>query len=337
MSTKISFYSVRKRGITPELSLIKYHLDQSIGDAVFHYFTLNEVKNDAATVVARRARTEYSKSVDTVISMDASVPRSFPDTVGNRIQLLDLYEYLFQSYLEKESCKTKKKQAFMGMSHIVTGSPFGSRTLKACYELQNDVTIIEQPLPIAQYMARGETRQEDRQWIEDQFPQAKGKKIIGMFFTSIDDEIRDSLEHCDITGFLNNLGDDWFVITDSLYFAGITNEKAAEASKKIGIIVYKRNSYRVLNTCDLLITDYSLYATIIAGRKIPVICLNIDDNDFYKYMKKEFPELCINKVSELCDLKPERVPYSQEQERFYREFYYESEQDTLEMISDLVK
>lgn len=338
--TNISFISCRKRAITLDLKLVKNYLAQNISEIEFSYFTKSEnTLNPMTNQGIRKARLDFCQDLDNIICIDASLSGTIPPPApGIKRLLISIpFDYQFQEFLAHTvNSSLPRKKTFKNFTHILTGSPFGSDLLKRSYEINKIQVIDNICLPLSWDIVQKKNEQSKKRKFEFYYPCIKNKKIFSIITVGEKEDIANSFQKFNLEKFLNYLGDSWFVFTNSKNLLNSAIQLSSEYNHSFGYIDSLLPALELLYFSDVLITNYSKYATCFAIKRKPVYYLKCADNMFGTYIHEYYPNLYLDTLDCLFE-----IPLENEQgnniifSRFSDEFSYPALKDPFEVICNL--
>lgn len=329
---KISFSSVRNRGITPDLRLVQKYLAKNIENVEFSYLIGQEAsKNEMVKEGFTQAKKQYSEKADNVVCVDASVVSKTYES-GKRILIAVPYDYQFNAINKANKGKYKKTNTFKGFSHIIVGSPFGKEVFEKCYNIPN-ATIIENAIcPMAWDIKDEEKIKEKRNKWESYIPFMKGKKILSILTVGAVEEDEEYFDGFDWQEFLDEVDDDWFVVTNN---EELINKAVVLDPKYNSKLIYVNKALdirEVLYFTDSLITNSGMYSSYLAVKQKPIYVMKYKNNGFEKYVKNKFGQLYFEN---LVDLKNTFRTKNEEHKKFYEHFSYNTSDNPNEVISKI--
>ena len=338
---KISFVSTRKRNFNIDLRLIKDYLMTTLPQTSFDYFLSSTATDNIYTNrKIEDARRDFCTQATHIICMDPSIPIKLPSASEKQIRILLSipYEYQFDSFLDyKAHPKKKKKKTFIRCTHIIPGSPFGSRLLKNFYEWEDNVTFLDGIcLPTAWDLLQEEHKLASFEKLSRSFPAMEGKKILAIILPGQTDDIhKNPFKEFPLHKLLDAIKDDWFLITNSCDLLEIAHQLSFEYKDSFGYVETKEFTDLLLYTADMLITNNSRYASIFSITKKPIYYLNYLKKFFGNYIKQYYPSMYLETINELLHIDFSKSELSEEQEKFCQEFSFNSTENPFELIKEL--
>ena len=338
---KISFVSTRKRNFNIDLHLIKDYLMDTLPQVSFDYFLNSTATDNIYTNRAmENARRTFCNEATHILCMDPSIPIKLSSASENQVRMLLSvpYEYQFDSFLDyKAHPKKKKKQTFIRCTHIIPGSPFGSRLLKNFYEWEDGVTFLDDIcLPTAWDLLQKDRKSAAFEKLIHSFPGIEGKKILAVILPGQTDDIHENpFEEFPLHKLLDAIKDDWFLITNSSDLLETAYQLPFEYKDSFGYVETKESTDLLLYNADMLITNNSRYASIFSITKKPIYYLNYLKKFFGTYMQQYYPAMYLETIHELLHIDFNNSELSEEQEKFCQEFSYAPTKNPLETIKGL--
>ncbi len=339
VSNTVSFYSVRNRGITPEIHLIKRYLYNHIDDIDFRFFIRSEVNaNEKITQMARRSREIFTRDTQHAICIDESFPRNFPEGDYVRLYIAEPFDHLFNNYLSKDK-SLHKRNALDACTHVMAGSPLLSRLVKKNYHFDGQQIIDDAYLPLTWNIIHNPRKEDIRKKLEYYYPEMEGKKILTLLVISNPEigGIEDRFDGDSMKKVLDSIDDDWFVLYNSLEMSLIFRNLPGEYMKKIGFTGSYLNDNDLLGVTDFLITNNGRYAVNYAGLRKPVYCLDINNMGFCDYMRIHHPGLYLKDPDEITLLDISSRDLNETEKSFYNEACIESNGSPFERILGLLR
>lgn len=333
----ITFFSVRGRGMNADLSVVKDGLQELNPDITFQYYLKSEVStNDIITKKYREARRQFTSNVHDAICMDGSYPLKFFNNhkEDKRIAILSIYDYLFQAYEEHEKGETKtKRKAFSSCTHIIPGSPFALKVLNTAYDLKDAKIIDDIPLPISWSIADQNKQKEIRNKMNKQFPGLEGKKVLALLVAGEKkDEEENPFSDFRLKDLVELIRDNYYVITNSHDIMECAEQLSFQDSHSFGIINKRCPATEVLYIADILVTNHCCFGTKMAAVKKPVYYVDYYENAFGRYMKRNYPGMCLGHINNILDIDFGQVKLTEDQAVFCEEFSYSVERNPIQEI-----
>lgn len=335
----LSFYSVRKRGVTMDIQLIKDYLEQTDEDIAFRFFTKNEInENPKITQMIRLSKKEFSKTTGHALCIDESMPKDLPGKEPGvcRLYLAQPFDFLFKNYLSKES-KQHNKMTFSACTHIFTGVPLVNKLVCKNYNTDHLTVIEDVCLPKTWDILHGQKRDQIRKYMEYYFPQMKNKKIVSVLLTGTkrNEEGELIFPGESLKKLADLMDDDVFILYNALDIARSLEEVSGDYKDRLGFTGCYLTDSQIVYITDLLITNTANHAVDFAGTGKPVYCYSLKDNGFTTYMRENYPGLCLESLEELGD--KDLFHYDQDPDyiHFYRDTTSLSGRNPFEVIGSL--
>lgn len=337
----ISFLSTRGRAMNIDLKLIQDYLALNLSDVTFEYYLKNTAtKVPAANKQLEEARLSFCNNTRNIICMDPSIPVKLSPALPEERRLLTLvpYDYLFNEYLKfTEDPELAHKKTFFRCTHVLSGSPFFSNFLKNFYEFENATFLDDICLPLAWDITSKESKENVRNNLEYLYPEAKGKKILTILTVNqtAPEEMTELFSDLDLKKFLNEIGDNWFLLTNNINLLEMSGKLPFSYSKCFGYIKGVFGFDNLLYFSDMLVTNSSKHACTFASENKPVYYLNYGKKHFGRYMKQYYPDLYLETAGELMTLDYDQTELSEEESRFCQEFAYNTTQNPFSSLKNL--
>ncbi len=340
-SVDITFLSSRKRGISPDLRLVKRYLHENVDQINFRYFVNSELSpNYMVKRGIKQQKESFLQSSSHIICVDASLPgvRALEGREGKRVLLAIPFDYQFKNFClwEEKSEKTLLK-TFQGFTHILAPTPFTAQVMKNIYQLDGIQLMEGANAPYAWYINQPEIQSEAKKQIVRYYNGIENKKILSILTAGeIDKEKQESLCEFDLKKFLDSLGRDWFVFTNSKYILEQASALQSSYSDSVGFVDHVLPDRELLCISDVLVTNNSTYAGYFASRMKPVFCLEYSGKYFEKYMEIQYPALHLNSLEELLGKVDGQGELSRTHQEFQDQFSYKQSNNPSEVIRELV-
>lgn len=332
--TTISFLSTRGRAMNIDLKLIQEHLASVFPDVSFDYYLKNTAtKVPAANQQLEKARLSFCNNAKNIICMDPSIPVRLSAASPEEKRLLTLvpYDYLFNEYLKfTENPELAHKKTFLRCTHVLPGSPFFSNLLKNFYEFENVVFLDDVCLPLAWDITSEKSKKQIKNEFEHLYPEAKSKKIVTILTVNqtAPKEMQALFSNLDIKKFLDQIGDNCFLITNNINLVEKADRLSSSYAKCFGYMKGVFGFDKLLYFSDMLITNSSKHACTFASAKKPVYYLNYGNKHFGRYMKQFYPDLYLETAGELTAIDYNRNELSDSETRFCQEFAYSTDKNS---------
>lgn len=338
MKTKdIAFISTRNRGLTPDLRIVKDYLAENIEDAAFSYLTVNEnIKNPLVKKGIVDTKKNYCKNIKNAIAVDGSLPGKLEKEAaeGSRILIAAPYDYQFKAMTAVG--KDKKKKTFYNFSHVLPGSPFGKELFEKCYNISNSEIMDGICNPFAWDLNQDAQIVEKRKRFIEYFPEMEGKKVVSILLNGEPErEDYNPFADFDWVKFFEKIKGEWFVFTNNMSVIENLVRLDYDHKEAFGYVNKMLDAREVLYFSDCVFTNSGLYASYFSSKKKPVYCLKYSDTGFEKYMKKNYPELYVEKLGDIYNMDIDK--YSEENEKFTNMFSYDVSKNPNEEILKVLK
>ena len=335
----LSFYSVRKRGVTMDVQLVKDYLDQTMDDLEFRFFTKNEInENPKITQMIRLSRKDFSKRTGHALCIDESVPRSFPLKDPNfcRLYLAEPFDFLFKNYLSKEA-KHHNKKTFSACTHIFAGVPLIRKIVDSNYDTDGLTVIDNVCLPKTWDILHSRRRDQIRKNMEYYFPQMKEKKILSVLLTGKQRNPEGDILFPgeSLKSLADKLDEDVFILYNSLDISRTLHGLSGEYRDRMGYMGCYMTDSQLVYITDILVTNTGNHAVDFAGTGKPVYCYNLKENGFSSYMKEYQPGLYLDSLDLLGDIDFSHLDEDPAQVQFHKETVSRSGKNPFEVIGSL--
>ncbi len=339
--TEISFLSSRGRGLSNDLALVKdYLVAQESDEIMFRYYLNNEMhKNPLAAHGYRRAKKDFSEGMTNVLCMDASLTAKINNMAeeGQRILLAVPYDYQFKNmYLMEEKDKKFHLNTFARFSHIIAGSPFTAELLKRAYRMEDKEIIENVSLPFAYDICSPKRREAISGKIYAYFPQARAKKVLSVIVYGDEEAKRKDWESLDVKRWIKELGDDWFLFTNSELLMENAFSMSNRYKENFGYINKILPVPDLLYVSDVLVTNNGRLASVFSIQNKPVFACHYNKNYFEKYMSLKYPEMYFDDAAEMSSYKFETGERNEAQKEFCRNMSYGTEADPFHKVTDIL-
>lgn len=324
----ISFLSTRGRKMNIDLKIVQDYLASVLPDITFEYYFKNTAtKVPAVNQQLEKARLSFCETAKNLLCMDASIPIRIAPAAPEERRLLTLapYDYLFKEYLNYiKNPESEHKKTFIRCTHVIPGAPFFSRFLKDFYVFENTVILDDLCLPFSWDITQESQKTQFRNTFEYFYPQAKGKKILSVITVNqkATDEMDDLFCDFDLTKLLDQLKNEWFLITNNVNLLEMAASLSFRYADYFGYMKDRFNVNNLLYFSDILVTNSSKHACAFASAKKPVYYLNYGSKYFGTYIKQFYPALYLNTAGELMKINYEKPLLSEEQQKFCQDFSY---------------
>lgn len=326
MSKKnLTFLSTRGRGLGIDLALLKSYLSkQHTGAFEYRFYLNNEMnKNPLAAHGYRRAKKEFCKGLTNALCLDASLASNMKNSLldGTRVMLSVPYDYQFKNMLSLEKGKEMNLNTFAAFDCIFAGSPFSERLLKNAYRKHENQKIMPVTLPFVWELLQEEKRQEIANKIYYYFPEAKGKKIVSILVYGDEEKKRKDWERFSIKQLIKNLGEDFFVFTNSEILMENSFSLSSEYRSSFGYINRILPVQDILFVTDMLVTNNGRFAASFSCLEKPIWACSYNRNAFEKYMEFVYPNMYFNSPEKMLQNLKEK-PLTTEQKKFCSDMVY---------------
>ena len=163
-----------------------------------------------------------------------------------------------------------------------------------------------------------ESKENVRNNLEYLYPEAKGKKILTILTVNqtAPEEMTELFSDLDLKKFLNEIGDNWFLLTNNINLLEMSGKLPFSYSKCFGYMKGVFGFDNLLYFSDMLVTNSSKHACTFASENKPVYYLNYGKKHFGRYMKQYYPDLYLETAGELLTLDYDQTELSEEESRF---------------------
>lgn len=337
---EITFLSSYGRGLSNDLALVKdYIVAQSSDEFMFRYYLNNEKhQNPLVAHGYRRAKKDFSNGMTNVLCIDASLTPQINNMApeGQRILLAVPYDYQFKNmYLMEKKGRKFNLNTFARFTHIIPGSPFTADLLKRAYRMEGKEIIDHVSLPLACDICSAERQKEVAESIFYYFPQARGKKILSVIVYGSEEMKRKDWESLDVKQWIKELGDEWFLFTNSELLMENTFSMGNHYKEKFGYINKILPVPDLLYVSDVLVTNNGRLASAFSILEKPVYACGYNKNYFERYMSLIYPEMYFRNAAEMCAHPFMTEEQTETQKRFSKNMSYGPESDPCQKAADL--
>lgn len=339
--TEITFLSSRGRGLSNDLALVKEYLAKcQKEDVMFRYYLNNERhKNPLAAHGYRRAKKDFLAETTNILCVDASLSTKISNfsPEGKRILYGVPYDYQFKNmYLMEEKGKDFNLNTFARFTHIIPGSPFTADLLKRAYRLEDKEIIEGVSLPFAYDTCQPEKRKMISELVTYYFPQAKDKKILSVIVYGDEETKRKDWESVDVKQWVKNLGEDWFVFTNSEILMENAFSMGNHYKESFGYVNRMLPVPDLLYVTDVLVTNNGRLASVFAIQDKPVYACQYSKNYFEKYMSAKYPEMYFANANRMCEEKYKSASCNQAQASFNKMMSYGIEDNVFSKTEEIL-
>ncbi len=287
--TEITFLSSRGRGLSNDLALLKDYLAKQSGEDVkLRYYLNNERhKNPLAAHGYRRAKKDFMEGMTNVVCVDASLSTKINNLApeGSRILLGVPYDYQFKNmFLMESKGKEFNLNTFARFTHIIPGSPFTADLLKRAYRLEDKEIIEGVSLPFAYDIGDAKRRENVSELIYYYFPHARDKKILSVIVYGDEEMKRKDWETIDVKQWMKELGEEWFVFTNSEILMENAFSMGNQYKKSFGYVNRILPVPDLLYATDVLVTNNGRLASAFSILEKPLYVCRYNKNYFEKYV-----------------------------------------------------
>lgn len=339
--TEITFLSSFGRGLNNDLALVKdYIVTQTSDEVMLRYYLNNEKhKNPLVAHGYRRAKKDFCDGMTNVLCTDASLTSKISNMApeGQRILFAVPYDYQFKNMVLMEEKNRKfHLNTFARFTHIIPGSPFTADLLKRAYSIEDKELIEGVSLPLACDLCSVERQKEVAEHIFYYFPQARGKKILSVIVYGDMEMKRKDWESLDVKQWIKDLGDDWFLFTNSELLMNNTFSMGNHYKEKFGYINKMLPVPDLLYISDVLVTNNGRLASVFSILDKPVYACHYNKNYFEKYMSLKYPDMYFGNAAAMCEHPFKAEGQTETQKKFSRNMSYGSEADPCQKAADLL-
>ena len=339
--TEITFLSSRGRGLSNDLALVKEYLAKQSGkDVKFRYYLNNERhKNPLAAHGYRRAKKDFMEGITNVLCVDASLSTNINNLApeGSRILYGVPYDYQFKNmFLMEEKGKEFNLNTFARFTHIIPGSPFTADLLKKAYWLEDKEIIEGVSLPFAYDVGDAKRREAVSELFYYYFPQARGKKILSVIVYGDVEAKRKDWEAIDVKQWVKDLGEEWFVFTNSDILMENAFSMGNHYKDSFGYVNRILPVPDLLYVSDVLVTNNGRLASVFAIQEKPVYVCRYNKNYFETYVSLQYPEMYFENAENMCETKYYSNECSKVQSLFNQRMSYGNKENVYHKTAELV-
>ena len=300
----ISFLNSRNRGFHPELAAIKSGLLETAQDLEFRYFLkADQTKNPLVNQGVSFEKEVFCKQAKHILCVDDSLPEAIASCEDiNKVLFAVPFDYQFSRMMLADENKNEINADFNKYSYMFTGSKFTSEVLARCYDTSG-VTLVDGVChPLGYKISKPEEQKAVRENLEYYFPGMKGKKVLSIV-TAGKKVLEDAtVNTMDLNGFMDELKDDWFVLTNDSVLHERAQELPVEYVASFGYVKDMVLANKLLYVADALVTNSGSFIGAFAATRKPMFWLRQSNNPFEKYMAKKYAHLDFSNVIEAgCD------------------------------------
>ncbi len=323
----ITFLSNRGAGLNSDMNLLEKNLVDMAGQDGFstRFFLKNERrKNPMARQGIERAKLEFCRELANVVCADASLAKGMKFQEGVRILLASPYDYQFKNgmFLKKKGKKGTGFKTFRRFTHVVPGCPFTAQLMKDGYYMERTELLEGICLPFVWDMNRPERQREMAEEIGFYFPAVGEKKVLALLLNRERESRRNCLKSFDLKGFLDYLGEGWFVITNVEELMENAYTLSAKYRNSFGYVKRIMSEQDILYVADAMVTNNGRYAGYFASKHKPLYCLKYRRSHFEKYMKAYHPAMYVGSFRDLMQVNFSSEGVPEGQREFDRLFAY---------------
>lgn len=338
---EITFLSSRGRGLSNDLALVKnFFTNQTSEEIMLRYYLNNELhKNPLAGHGYRRAKKTFCQGMSNAICVDASLSTNLNNLApeGKRILLAVPYDYQFKNMVMMEE---KNRQFHLNtlarFTHIIAGSPFTAELLKKAYRLEGRELIENVALPFAWDTLQPESRKRVQDKIRFYFPQVEGKKVLSIIVYGDVEKKRKDWENFDIRKFTGELGEDWFVFTNSELLMENAFAMSNRYKSCFGYLDRLLPVPDLLYISDVLVTNNGRLATAFSIQKKPLYACQYNRNYFEQYMSSHYPGMYLSGAEQLHDQEFTIDGLTGEQKEFCNQMSYDGDTEPCGLVADIL-
>ncbi len=337
----ITFLSSLGRGLSNDLALVKdYFAARPSLEYTFRYYVNNEKhKNPLAAHGYRRAKKDFCDGMTNVLCVDGSLTHQINNMApeGQRILLAVPYDYQFKNmYLMEKRGRKFHLNTFSRFTHIIAGSPFSADLLRRAYRIEGKELIENVSLPLAYDICLPERQNEVRERIFYYFPQARGKKLLSVIVFGDAEMKRKDWETLDIRQWVKDLGDEWFLFTNSEILMENTFCMGNHYKENFGYLNRILPIPELLYVSDVLVTNNGRLASVFSILDKPVYACAYSKNYFEKYMSLKYPQMYFHNAAEMRDYPFVADVQTETQKSFSKIMSYGSEFNPCQTVADLL-
>lgn len=339
--TEITFLSSFGRGLSNDLALVKDYIVTQLSDKVMLRYYLNNEKHKNPLVAHgyRRAKKDFSNGMTNVLCTDASLTPQINNMAaeGQRILFAVPYDYQFKNMVLMEEKNRKfNLNTFARFTHMIPGSPFTADLLKRAYRIEGKELIENVSLPLAYDICSVERQKEVGERIYYYFPQARGKKLLSVIVYGDMEMKRKDWESLDVKQWIKELGDDWFLFTNSELLMNNTFSMGNHYKEKFGYINKILPVPDLLYISDVLVTNNGRLASVFSILDKPVYACHYNKNYFEKYMSLKYPDMYFGNAMAMCEHPFKAEEQTETQKKFSGNMSYGPEVDPCHKAAGLL-
>lgn len=293
MAKHISFLCPSSKGLSADLRLIKEHFFNNT-DTEFCFFTANEnldIKEEAKAVKLKKV--DFCENAKNIICAEISLPvrDMFGESEYSRVFIPGQYDYLFKRAITEVD---EKRNTLSNFTNIIYPSPIVKSAIEKHYDLEGITAMDGYASPLAFDICQENKRNEIYNKVVRIYPNIAGKKIISILKNGkLSKECENALINFDLCQFLDQLSDDYIVLTNLTELLDKAHYLSDSQKSKFYFFDLLIPPSQLLYITDIAITNSSYLACTFASKRQPIYMLEYANSCFEQYMsiekRKTFP------------------------------------------------
>lgn len=283
MANKIAFLSFKSYGITPDMRVIKNHLSSVNADYDFTFFSkTTSMPTIEETKAMREQKAAFCSKAENIICIGASLPvrNMFQSSPYSRILITAQYDYIFRNLINPAE---EKKNSLVNFTHILYTSPIAKKSIEGTF-ITEGAECIECCSPLAEDICCEKSINTVLKKLTHIYPQIRNKKILSIIRTGskFDDN---ALDKFDLGEFLDNLSEDYMVITNAEELFKKAHCIADSQKERILYINSMIAASDLLYISNAIIANSSHIMSTFAVKRLPLYPIEYCKNYFVDYMR----------------------------------------------------
>lgn len=337
----VSFMSALRHNMNIDLQLVKNYLVQEIDEISFRYYISNgKTGNSMAKSGLHDREVNFAEKMQHAICIDSSIPMetAFKNSAGQRIMIALPFENQFKDLAaQQENPNNWIKPNLSQFTHIFAATPLGNKLLRETYEIGSAKIIDDIPSPYVWDIAQNEKQEQVRAKFETCYPGMKGKKVLAILTAgNAKKETENLFAEMDLKKVLRQLGEDWFIITNNTSVLESFAKLSFNYIQSVGYIESILPARDAIYFAEALLTNSSIYAYYFAAKKKPMYIVKYADNNFEKFIDKNYPGMFIENTLKLLEINVHEKDFTETQVQFYNDFVIEPKKNPYAEIKKIL-
>ena len=156
-------------------------------------------------------------------------------------------------------------------------------------------------LPFAYDIGDAKRRENVSELIYYYFPHARDKKILSVIVYGDEEMKRKDWETIDVKQWMKELGEEWFVFTNSEILMENAFSMGNQYKKSFGYVNRILPVPDLLYATDVLVTNNGRLASAFSILEKPLYVCRYNKNYFEKYVSLKYPEMYFENAGRLCE------------------------------------